>query len=175
MGHTDPVKLALPAALAAICWLSAPVAAAADQGLAVDPQSPTAKQYQLPLEQARNGAAAPKDVAHIGGSRSSAARLFGEGISPPPPSPSPSPSAARSRPRGGDTTAPPAARTSAPAPGQSAPPGAASERPALALAAARTTGGSTTPWAVGIPLAVLLAGCGLGIALRRGSRPSGGS
>jgi len=65
-----------------------PVPALAQDGVFVDPESPTAKQYAIPLDAARRSAADPEARRRIGimpnrSSRQEAPPLFGEGITPP--------------------------------------------------------------------------------------------
>jgi hypothetical protein len=56
-----------------------------DEGIVVDPSTPTGKEYAIPLDQARQEAVGKSRGAHVGGgdTRASAGALFGEGIRVP--------------------------------------------------------------------------------------------
>jgi hypothetical protein len=75
-----------PLIAAALCLCAAPAAHAAEPGLTVDPQSPSGTEYAIPLDQARSSAGHLSDspgagVRSSGGGPSSAAPLFGVGVS----------------------------------------------------------------------------------------------
>lgn len=80
--------------LAAACVVNPAIAVALEPGVNVDPGSPAAKEYALPLEQARRTDSTPKS--------SGQAPLFGNGIKPPR-GPSPAISSSASSPAGGST------------------------------------------------------------------------
>ncbi len=75
-----------PINFAVACALLAPSAAAAQEGVQVDPDSPAGVEYKLPLEQARRdaapGAAGGGVGPRSGGGSGGPAPLFGTGITP---------------------------------------------------------------------------------------------
>ena len=76
-------RRALAAVIAAALALAAPPAAVAqDDGVFVDPDSPTGAEYDIPLERARRDATSDPG-AREQPSRSRTGPLFGEGISAP--------------------------------------------------------------------------------------------
>src|SRR5215207_7689413 len=77
--HTEGVSRSLRALLAAVLamiWL-APAARAQEEGVFVDPGSPTGKEYAIPLDSARRQADPSGDGA---GGAPESAPLFGSGI-----------------------------------------------------------------------------------------------
>lgn len=66
-----------------LCGLAvtAPVASAQDDEIFVDPESPTGKEYELPIDRAREQAA-PTTRKRSSRSAAPAAPLFGEGVEP---------------------------------------------------------------------------------------------
>jgi hypothetical protein len=70
--------MALLATLAAASL--APAAAAQEEGVSVDPDSPAGQEYAIPLEQARRDAAGGGNAGH--GSKGGGESLFGAGIEP---------------------------------------------------------------------------------------------
>jgi hypothetical protein len=77
--HTGPVSRSLRAllvALLSLIWL-APAAVAQEEGVFVDPDSPTGKEYAIPLDSARRQAD-PSDGS--AGAAPGSAPLFGAGI-----------------------------------------------------------------------------------------------
>ena len=68
--------------LATALWLSA-APSMAQVGVHVDPESPTAKEYALPLESARRQASGKTGFAPGGGARTTPAPRFGEGLAEP--------------------------------------------------------------------------------------------
>jgi hypothetical protein len=87
--------------LALVCTVGPASAAALETGVHVDPGSPAAKEYALPLEQARQTDATPKS--------SGQAPLFGAGIKPPGGS-SPTISSSTSSPTSGSSRSPRSSR-----------------------------------------------------------------
>jgi hypothetical protein len=144
--------------------LAAPSGAVAqgEGGVHVDPNSPAGKEYALPLDSARREAAGGQKGAGTGtspGQGAPAARggtpLFGAGIRPARSRKARSggAQAARDRTKGG-----PSKRS----------------RQAAGPQAAAISGGASggTGTTIGVALAVLALGCGLGFALRRALRSS---
>jgi hypothetical protein len=143
--------------LAALAAMAGPTAASAlEPGVRVDPGSPAAKEYALPLEQARQSA--------VPGS-STKATLFGAGIKPPGGSSgggsrgssgtgaSPRSGASAARPRGGPASLDPVL-------------------PSAALPAASSHNDGSTLALLGGGVAVLILGGFGGTVLRHNRRPS---
>ena len=142
------------AAAAAACACCTASAAAQGDGVFVDPDSPAAKEYELPLEQARQDAV-------TGGDRTQANRgsapLFGEGVTP-----------AAKKPARRETSRDSTSRGS-----QQGTKGAGAERLALPNADLRADedGSGALALLAGGAGVLLLAGLG-GFALRRRSSPA---
>jgi len=166
------------AVLAATC-LTAPAQAASglEPGVHADPGSPAAKEYALPLNQARQTGSERQAGAATGSQASPESTLFGAGIKPP--------SSPGSPPRAGSRKAPSSSRSGASSSGAtgsqagSGPQAGSGSAPALAEAALRAAreqeqqGGNGSLLAlVGGGVAILvLAGFG-GTVLRHSRRPS---
>ena len=138
------------------------VARAQDPGVTVDPNSPSGKEYALPLDSARR-AAEPATGHATTPKTGSTAPLFGAGISRS--------AAPRSRAGG----APASARTRRPARRTRTKPRAGVAAPATVRLAAQTPGApaggiGSQALAIGAGIAVLLAGAGAGLLLRRRTR-----
>jgi hypothetical protein len=132
----------------AMLAISPAIAAAAEEGVIVDPESPTGKEYAIPLDKARSDTGGPsKPSRQTSDGVSQHAQPFGEGITPP-------------------AKRPVRTRRSRVRPVQSPAPPAAAENSSLASASA----GSGTGWTLGIVFGVLVLGAGLGVGLRRLSR-----
>jgi hypothetical protein len=160
--------------------LFAQSAAALEPGVHVDPGSPAAKEYALPVSQARGAG---------GGSEGSHEQLFGAGIKPPS-SGSPrggSPrggSAGSGSARGGSPSSPTARRGASKAAGAASPRSAAGTgatraidsqpTPSLVRRAAdrqsSSDGGSSWPVLLGGGVLVLVLGAFAGVVLRHGRR-----
>ena len=145
-------------ALTLISLIACP-AAAAQRGVTIDPDSPTAKEYALPLDSARraaNGAKAQPSTASPEEESQAPAPLFGEGVGEDPKSPS-----GKSKRKTGTVTGP------------GATPDAAPGIDAVVRSAARTPGApdgggiGTGLLVIGIAAAVVGTGAGVGLALRR--------
>jgi hypothetical protein len=152
-----PVDLSIRGACAALVlclWAAgAPAALALEPGVHVDPESPAAKEYALPLNQARETGSTASEATGTA--------LFGAGIKPP---------------RSGGGAGAGRARGGAPS-GSSARPGASSPASAVALADT-SAGGSGTPSAdnstlalIGGAVAVIVLGALGGTVLRRRRPP----
>ena len=149
---TGPMRRARTGlACAAALALSAGPAYAQQDGVFVDPDSPSGKEYAIPFESARRQAdprpVSPQSVS----SGASRATLFGEGVI--------SPSAARGARRGGET-------------GSGKGSSGADARPdVLKIATSRPgapdSGLETPVLVLGIGLLVLLVGAGAGFVVRR--------
>jgi hypothetical protein len=158
-GHMAVVRVASILALTAVLAAGATPAAAQD-GPVVDPDSPTGKEYALPLDTARREAAGEKGKAATAGE---SAPLFGEGIE-----------------AGGSGDPSPGKRTRSGASSHSKADGTAhvaGDAPAAAariLAGARpgapSDGGLSPLVAVGGGVLLLACGAAAGLALRRRSR-----
>ena len=150
------------AAFVALALVGAPgVAAAAEPGVIVDPDSPTGKEYAIPLDKARSdtgGTSKPSRQTSDGVSQQ--AQPFGQGVEPASQS-----SQSSQAPRKA-TKRPVRTRRSRVRPVRAPAPLAAAENASLASASA----GSGTGWTLGIVFGVLVLGAGLGITLRRLSR-----
>lgn len=144
-------------ALATILALVVVVPAGAqDPGVVVDPESPAAKEYAIPLEQARrDSASGVADTTPVGGTAASAARLFGVGVEAPKTSPSGEPSDTRGGGKGDSQTS----ETGA---------GGRRNAPTVTLPAAAQPSVDPAPslWMGAIALVVLLLGAGAALALR---------
>jgi hypothetical protein len=146
----------------AMLAISPAIAAAAEEGVIVDPESPTGKEYAIPLDKARSDTGGPsKPSRQTSDGVSQHAQPFGEGITPATTT-NASPAPKRTRP----AKRPVRTRRSRVPPVQSPAPPAAAENSSLASASA----GSGTGWSLGIVFGVLVLGAGLGIGLRRLSR-----
>ena len=166
-GHRMRTFLRSAAVTAAMAVAAAaPAAAQDDDGVFVDPSSPSGKEYQIPLESVRRQAdPTTRPGAKVApGERSSP--LFGEGIDPGTASGAITPGGNGGGGAGGGSSS-----GSAPPDAPAAPKGSA---PSRAIEAARSAPGAP-PGDTGSLLVilsgaalVLLAGCGAGIALRRG-------
>jgi hypothetical protein len=146
------VRRALGAALVGLA-LFAPAARAQDPGVTIDQDSPSAKEYEIPLESARRAAVPGADASApvVPGERG-AAPLFGAGVTP------------TAKGRGG---------TSRPEPKRAGRRAADPVRaPAVVQAAASNPGaprgGAGTTALIGVSGALVLAlGAGAGVLLRR--------
>ena len=139
------------------------VAPAAEPGVIVDPGSPAAKEYAIPLEKARQdagGGSSSKSSGQSSDGQAQHAQPFGEGISSGSQSSTPKTSRPAKR------KAPTRTRRARQTPPRPPVPPAAAEDTSLASASA----GSGTGWTLGIVFGVLVLGAGLGITLRRLSR-----
>jgi hypothetical protein len=156
--------------LPALCALAAimPAAAAAKDEIFVDPGSPSAKEYALPVDSARRQAAG---TAGKGTASGQPAPLFGEGVAAESPRRSGAGSGASNRSGSGSGHG---AADAAPARGARSP-GAASAGPDAgplrATAAAPDGGLGALAIVGGVGVAVLLAGAGIGLLLRRRAAP----
>ena len=156
MGDFVPLRwlppFAVPALLALAC--AAPSAAAVEPGVHVDPKSPAAKEYAIPLEQAR---------AAGGSSRARRTSRFGAGIEPG----SSAAAAGSSRSRGGERSGGGSSRGSKPRKVR-----LADARPGVSRPAASTAedSGSPTLRLVGIALGLVAVAGLIALALRRGLR-----
>jgi hypothetical protein len=160
--------LAFAAVAASWPALLAPPASALEPGVHVDPGSPAAKEYALPVNKARGTG---KAGGSEGGSEEAHEQLFGAGIKPPS---SGSP--------GGSRSATPRAPRNASRVGGRASPGArkgsagAQAAPALVrrVANGRSSGGggSSALVLLGGGVAVIVLGALAGIVLRHGRRPT---
>jgi hypothetical protein len=167
----------LPALLCALIatTFAAPagVALAQDDGVVVDPGSPTGKEYALPVQRAREQASKKKQTG------TSTAPLFGEGVNDTPTTTTPAPAAktsgdsaskaAAAREKARETLA---AREAAAAQAKAAADAAAREQAlanARALRAQATTpdGGIGVGGIIAVGVAVLLVGGLVGLWLRR--------
>jgi hypothetical protein len=152
-----PIKALLP--LAALLAIGPPAGASAkdEPGVHTDPGSPAGKEYVIPLEGARREASGGTSGHHTGGGGSAQAPLFGAGIRAQPTG-----GGSRGRSGHGRKAGRKQGKTEktreriTPSTLASAPASASTESPALATGA--------------IALAILLAGAGLGLLLRRGLR-----
>lgn len=165
MSRVQQMALGLFAVLVA----AAP-AAAQEPGVTIDPSSPSAKQYVLPLDSARRQAdPAPKPSASGRGGSTSSAALFGAGVG-------------RSRGSGGSGASGPSNSRSASAGGRGSSAGKHSTsrrrgggatplpavvREAVAQPGAPGGGVGTEALVVGGAILVLLLGAGIGVAARR--------
>jgi hypothetical protein len=162
------VRSAALAALAYACLAASPGSAGAlEPGVHADPGSPAAKEYALPLNQARQtGQASGKAAGSSGsGSSSGEAALFGAGIKPP---------------RGGSGSGAKGGRASRP--GVDSPAGGgeptlaqpvAATDPAITRALRESGGGDGSTLAlIGGGVAVLVLGGFGGTVLRHSRRPS---
>jgi hypothetical protein len=124
-------------------------AQAADSGVTIDPGSPTAKEYRVPLDAFRGEASGGggNPTAHIGEVSKNPAPAFGIGVHP----------------RGGGATGRRSQAGGAPA--ATAPQGAAT--PAAARAASVAGGSSTALWIALAALAVLVPGLVVALVRRR--------
>jgi hypothetical protein len=146
---------------------SAQAATGLEPGVHIDPGSPAAKEYALPLNQARETGAASSSQPSSEGS------LFGAGIKPP---------SSGGPPRTGKGPAPAGGGTQAPAPAGASAPGTASSSGSeaalvqAALRAARaqqaTDGGGSLLALIGGGVAVLVLGAFGGTVLRHSRRPA---
>ena len=146
---------------AALVLCGAP-AYAQEDGPIVDPDSPSGKEYEIPLESARRDAD-PRPVSPTSASSGAGQpTLFGEGVTPP--------SAARTAREGGGSGTPGTSGSSARAGSRA---GAVSAPNAVKIAASQPgapeSGLGTTALFVGIGLVVVLVGAGAGLVVRRRS------
>jgi hypothetical protein len=152
-------------AVTMIVW-AAVLPAPAALGQQIDPTSPTAKEYALPLESARKQASGDLPSGGGAASREEPAPLFGEGIEAAASSSSPQPGRGAAA-AGGDAERPAREGEPAPAPRK----GAAARILATARPGAPEEGGLSPAVAGAAGLVLLLAAAGLGVALRRRARP----
>jgi hypothetical protein len=158
--NTGPMRRVVTGlACAAALTLSAGPAYAQGDGVFVDPNSPSGKEYAIPLESARRQAdprpVSPQSVS----SGASRATLFGEGVI--------SPSTRGARKGGGSATSGAGGSSAAPGTGSGA-----DQRPdILKIATSRPgapdSGLGTPALVLGLGLLVLLVGAGAGFAVRR--------
>jgi hypothetical protein len=164
--------------LVVACALVAPSAAAAQEPVQVDPDSPAGVEYKLPLEQARRDAAPGADGGGVGprsgGGSGGPAPLFGAGISA---AGSQSDGSGGAGATGGDGNRADGEQSrddggggAAGGGGSAAGPGAGESAPSAGTTADENGGGSTGLILGGIALAVVVVGGALGLALRRGLR-----
>ena len=172
--HTRRVARRLIATLAATATVSgAATAVAQEPGVHIDPESPTAKEYAIPLEDARRQAdpSRPRSAPVVQGSRSSP--LFGAGVSAARPR-SAATGAGRPRSGAGDSSGDAGGGSSASggrADGTGSADRSAPVTESVIEAAAQPGapaggGGSTALW-VGLGAVVLGLGAAGGVALRR--------
>jgi len=149
-------------ALALTIFLGVPgVGAAAEPGVIVDPNSPTGKEYAIPLDKARSDTGGPSNPSRqTSDGVSQQAQPFGQGIERASEDSQTSQAPRRT------TKRPVRTRRSRVRPVRSPAPPAAAEGTSLASASA----GSGTGWTLAIVFGVLVLGAGLGITLRRLSR-----
>jgi hypothetical protein len=163
--------------------LALPSTAAAQDGVFVDPNSPSGKEYQIPLESARRQADPKRKSGKVVPGERGGAPLFGEGIQ----SDDATPAAAAggsgggsgsggggSGGSGGGGTGSGGSGGSAgdPAPAAKAPPAVQEAVEAARSRPAPSGGGLGTAIVIGGGVAVLLlAGAGAGLAARRSGRP----
>lgn len=165
--HTAGMLRSRIAGILAIATLCLPAPAVAQDGVFVDPDSPSGKEYQIPLESVRRQAdPATRAGAKVApGQRS--APLFGEGIDPE------AASSGAAGPGGGAGGAAPGSRGSSASTGAGTGSGGGSASAADAIAAARSqpgapAGGTDSTFVIlGGAMLVLLAGSAAGLALRR--------
>jgi hypothetical protein len=149
-----------------LAWMAAAPAAAQtlkpEPGVFIDPESPSSKEYDIPLERARRGADPGTDPdSPVGQGQRGVAPLFGAGIT-----------AASGGDETGDGAGPGGGRRNGDDQGSGT---ATSGDPPAAVVEAATNptrpagDGGTSLAIVGIALAVLLAGSGAGWLLRRRS------
>ena len=143
-------RLLPPFVVSALVLASASPAAAVEPGVHVDPNSPAAKEYAIPLQAARNDA--------TGGSHSTTASRFGAGIEP-------GPSEARSAGGHRSTKTPSKSKTHKLRLGDETQPGIS-----RAASSAAGNGGSMALKLGGIALAVVVVASLLALGLRRGLR-----
>lgn len=170
--------------LVVACALVAPSAAAAQEPVQVDPDSPAGVEYKLPLEQARRdagGSGGGGGARGSGGGSVDPAPLFGAGISAAGSQSDGSGGAGaageggkrvdgeQSRDDGGGDAAG-GGGDAAGGGGSTAGPGAGESAPSAGTTADENGGGSTGLILGGIALAVVVVGGALGLALRRGLR-----
>lgn len=139
--------------LAACASAASPASSVAANGVHFDPDSPAGKEYALPLDQARNEAAGEEGTEEIGsgGESAESAPLFGKGVSRG--------GAEAAQPNGGATGSPPD--------GQAAPGGNGGSGGASAAGELTDEGeGYSVLAGIGLVAVVVLAGLGLGLALR---------
>ncbi len=168
-----------PIHFAVACALLAPSAAAAQEGVQVDPDSPAGVEYKLPLEQARRDGAPGADGGGVGprsgGGSGGPAPRFGAGITRAG-SQSGNDDGAGAAPDGSDRVGGEQSedRDDAGVTGaggrDAASPGTGESAASSSRSSAEDGGGSTGLILAGIALAVVVVGGGLGLALRRGLR-----
>ena len=163
MGTRGVGRSAALAALASACLAASPGSAGAlEPGVHVDPGSPAAKEYALPLNQARQTGQTSANAAGSSGSEPSSgeASLFGAGIKPP---------------RGGSGSRAKRGHANSPASAGEptlAQPVAATD-PAITRALRESGGGDGSTLAlIGGGVAVLVLGGFGGTVLRHSRRPS---
>jgi hypothetical protein len=163
--------------LVVACALVAPSAAAAQEPVQVDPDSPAGVEYKLPLEQARRdagGSGGGGGSPGSGGGSAGPAPLFGAGISA---AGSQSDGSGGAGATGGDGNRADGEQSrdggggeAVAGEGSTAGPGAGESAPSAGTTADEDGGGSTGLILGGIALAVVVVGGALGLALRRGLR-----
>jgi hypothetical protein len=151
--------------IAALLAVSLPaVATAQDDGVTVDPDSPTGKEYAIPLERARQEAA---------GARGSGAEtpLFGEGVSASPGAQAKTPDATGSasdpEPRKGGSAATPSAEAAEAAPSATRDPEVAQVVAQAAEQPGAPGGTGSTVLVAGGGVALVAAAAAAGLAARR--------
>ena len=162
-GVVRKLRVALGCAFALL--IGTPEAGAQGEGVTVDPDSPSGKEYALPLERAR-GQADPRGVAPGAASRAGSAALFGEGVV------ASSGSDGQAASRNGDQHSSSKAGTSRARTGADSTTSARDRAPSVVgLAASRPAtpdGGVGTPILVlGLGLLVVLIGGVAGVVIRR--------
>jgi hypothetical protein len=143
--------------VAALCLPSA--ALAADDGVSVDPNSPSGKEYALPIDRARDRAAAGTDVQPSAARPAGHVPLFGVGVTARKPKRSRGDDA-----KAGSSRKPSASRTS----NGSEPAEPAADAPAPARSApAAASESSSMVGVIVLAAALMLGGGAIGTALRR--------
>ena len=171
MGSLWSAAVARPALVAVLVLLTlaGPSPALADDGVTVDPGSPSAKEYSVPLDSARQAASGSSTTS------SATPQRFGRGVTtaqaaPAPPAP-PASAKATKKPRK-QREAKPAATSTATTATAATTAVARPPKPAASVAPAATGGGTSPALALGGGAAiVLLVGGAVGVWLRR--RPAG--
>jgi len=162
MSHTGAVRRWLIGALVGLLLAASP-ASAQDPGVQVDPDSPSGREYDIPLASARRDA--QPGVDRSAPATSAETPLFGEGITTKDSSSSaPAKGGSRQpRPRGKRPA-------KAPAPSRTVEPAPAAVRIAAANPGAPGGGAGTTALFVLGGVLVLGAGVGAGVLVKRASR-----
>jgi hypothetical protein len=169
MSHTGDVRRWLVGALLALILAPAAWAQEPDPGVSIDPDSPSGREYDIPLESARRGAEPGRDRGAPVTQGRRSAPLFGAGITPS--------NSKREADRGTGDDGDERSESTSPAPAREATPAPRSAAPPAAVRAAATnpgapSGGIGTTVLIGLGgLLVLAVGAGAGLLARRANRP----